>query len=111
MNILVTGVGGFIGSNIAEYLYKNGYSVIGHCRKMKKKVLYPVYEGDLSKEAGILERVDCVVHAAGGTPKTCASEKEFFDSNVKTTKAIIDYMKMYNVEKIIYFIYICLRKC
>ena len=38
-NVLITGINGFIGSNLAKYLLKNNANVYGIVRKIDKKTL------------------------------------------------------------------------
>lgn len=78
MRILITGVAGFIGSNLAEYLLKNGYSVIGIdnlsygvIEQVPHEVEFfqvDILDGDLIK---YLSNIDVVFHLAA---KNCISD-------------------------------------
>jgi len=78
VRILITGVAGFIGSNLAEYLLKNGYSVIGIdnlsygvIEQVPHEVEFfqvDILDGDLIK---YLSNIDVVFHLAA---KNCISD-------------------------------------
>lgn len=72
MKVLITGVAGFIGSNLAEYLTKKGFKIIGidnlhtgkkdnvqNLIKTRKLKFYNLSSGEIGK---IDEKVKCVFH-------------------------------------------------
>ena len=72
MNIFITGVAGFLGSNLADYYIKKNYNVSGcdnlvggDLENVDKKVNFTKADcEDLSKMKKIIEGADVVIHAA-----------------------------------------------
>ncbi len=101
MKILVTGVSGYIGSNLIEYLSSRGYMVYGCCRTLlgRKDGKYIIC--DLVKELPDIE-VDVIIHTAAMSPSKDVGFNDYFDNNVMATRNILKYAKDYCVKKIIY---------
>lgn len=111
MKILITGVAGFIGSNLAERLIKEGHEVIGidnleyGIREQIPKGV-DFYKVDIrDKNLKILFKdIDYVYHLAA---KNCISDcqidpVETFDINVTGTANVFEAAKQNKVKKIIY---------
>ena len=109
--VLITGVAGFIGSNLAERLLKKGYPVIGidnlsygvgeqipegvkfHQLDIRSEKIYPLFKG-----------IDYVFHLAA---KNCISDcqidpVETADINVKGTVNVFEAARGAKVKKLIY---------
>lgn len=103
MKILLTGVGGFIGSYLAQKWQDQDNELICVCRNrkpggLKAKVIY----SDLSKGLQFNESVDVIVHAAAQSPAPGIMINDFIKSNIDSVNNIVSYAKRMNVKKIIY---------
>ena len=111
MKILITGIAGFIGSNLADFLISRNYEVIGfdnlsygvkeqipegvdfHCVDVRSKDIYTLFTG-----------VDAVFHLAA---KNCISDcqdnpVETADINITGTVNIFEAARQAGVRKVIY---------
>ena len=111
-NILITGVAGFIGSNLADKLIKEGgYNIIGIDNLsygIKEQIPDKVnfYQYDIRDEniEYLFEDIDYVFHFAA---KNCISDcqknpSETFDININGTINILNCCVLYGIKKIIY---------
>jgi nucleoside-diphosphate-sugar epimerase len=98
MNILVTGISGFVGRNLAPYLKKHGHTVYGLGRS-----------GDYTwknMEAGRLPQIDAIVHLAGKAhdTKNRTEEKVYFEVNRDLTIRLFDYFRSHGeIRTFVYF--------
>ena len=111
MKVMITGVAGFIGSNLADFLISRNYEVIGfdnlsygvkeqipegvdfHCVDVRSKDIYTLFTG-----------VDAVFHLAA---KNCISDcqdnpVETVDINITGTVNIFEAARQAGVRKVIY---------
>lgn len=111
MNILITGVAGFIGSNLADYLINRGHKVIG-IDNLSYGLIEQVPENVQFHKVDILskdiyklfEKIDVVFHLAA---KNCISDcqddpLETARINVLGSINVFEASKISNVNKIIY---------
>ncbi|MFZ5424556.1 MAG: SDR family NAD(P)-dependent oxidoreductase [Patescibacteria group bacterium] len=125
MKVLITGVAGFIGSNLAEYLLNNDYEVVGidnfnefYKRKIKDYNIkdfvnnpnFKLYEIDITDEASLENTFkeesgfDAVVHLAAWAGVTLSIEKAvvYVKNNVEGTVKLLDTMVKYDTKNIIF---------
>ena len=110
-NILITGVAGFIGSNLAEMLLKNNFNVVG-IDNLSYGVLEQVPKGvDFHKKDirdkdihKLFNDIDCVFHLAAKNSIIDCEENpsETEDINVNGTKNIFEASIRKNIRKVIY---------
>ena len=104
MNILITGLHGFVGSNLVAYL-SHGYTIYGLdiVAPPKKGVAKTFSWDDLA--AGLVPNVDAIIHLAGKAHDT-KNETEadiYFKVNTGLTKKIYDYFLNSDAKKFIFF--------
>jgi ADP-L-glycero-D-manno-heptose 6-epimerase len=112
MRILVTGAAGFVGSNIALQLEKDGHSVValddfssGHFENLLG------FKGDIVS-AGVFtardfwpERVglvDLIIHEAAITDTTVMDQKRMMEENVEAFREILSFAAAHKVKAIAY---------
>ncbi len=105
MRILITGVHGFVGSNLVTYLSKNdeiyGLDIIAP----KKTGVVKTYSWD-DFDAGLVPEVDAIVHLAGKAhdTKNQAAADVYFKVNRDLTIKIFDYYYSHpNIKKFVFF--------
>lgn len=125
MKILITGVAGFIGSNLLDELLKDGKNtIIGidnyndfydpnikknnikHNLNNSKFIFYNIDLLDVTSLKQIFEKnnIDGIVHLAGfgGVRLSIDNPKLYIDQNIVATLNILECMKNYNVNKLVY---------
>jgi nucleoside-diphosphate-sugar epimerase len=107
--IFISGINGFIGSNLAEKLLKEGHNVIGLVRKssdlsfiegMNIKLFY----GDITNRPSLkapMKNVDIVIHVAGFASDWGPYEK-FYNINVLGTKNIAETAAENGVKRFVH---------
>ena len=104
MNILITGIHGFVGSNLVKYL--KGSNVIYGLDIVSPEVdgIVKTFSWD-DLASGLLPEVDAIIHLAGkahDTKKQSAAEV-YFSVNTGLTQKIYDYFLATNTKKFIFF--------
>ncbi len=103
MNILITGIGGFIGSHLAEFLAKKGYNIAGIDNLSRKQILgkkiineyynwnylqsnfrnINLVKGDITNEEDLKkfynENIDVILHTAAQVAVTASIEQSKLD--------------------------------
>ena len=105
MKILITGVHGFVGSNLVKAL-STEHTIYGLdiVTPAKEGVEYTFGWDDLDKE-GLIPDVDAIIHLAGKAHDTKNQSKAevYFQVNTELTKRIYDYFLTSNAMKFIFF--------
>jgi len=97
MKIAITGITGFVGQNLARYLYD--IDVLGISREVKgTNITYP----ELS--LNIFNKQKAFIHLAGKAHdlKKTSDDKEYFEVNTDLTKRLFDQFLESNCETFIY---------
>jgi UDP-glucose 4-epimerase len=107
---LITGVSGYLGSHLAKTLKKSGWKIIGLDREFtNNQYIDLMYYGDVCSQSSLNNifskvSIDIVFHLAGRI-EVCKSNEEpieFYRNNVNGTINVLNAMKTFNVNKIIY---------
>lgn len=116
--ILITGVAGFIGSNLAEALMKKGYRVSGidnfatgkHKNIQELQNLFPDFkftEGDI-RDRALLDKVvpgnDIIIHQAalGSVPRSIKDPSTSIDVNITGTTNVFYAAYKHNIKRVVY---------
>jgi UDP-glucuronate 4-epimerase len=120
--VLITGVAGFIGSNLAMKLLSEGYFVVGidnfdnfydpnikknnlnGLLKNKNFAFYELDIRDMPNFSKIKEKIDIVVHLAAkaGVLPSIHAPQEYISVNITGTQNILNYMKEKEIKKLIF---------
>lgn len=123
-NILITGMAGFIGSNLAKALIKKGFNVSGidnfdsfYDPQIKRKVIeklkgfgqFKLYEGDI-RDRELLDRIfaeqkiDLVIHLAAraGVRPSIEQPELYYDVNVTATLNLLEAMRQANIKNMLF---------
>jgi len=102
MRILITGIHGFVGSNITKKLKQNhSISGLSHTSPQKDEMFRTFNWNELEK----IPPFDIVIHLAGKAhdTKITSQSNEYFNINVGLTKTIFDHFLKSDATKFIYF--------
>ena len=105
MKILLTGVGGFIGTYLYNSLLKNGYDILGLSRSkafIHKNSSDELIYSDLSEGLDYDEDVDVIVHAAAKSPDKGVDIEDYISDNILATRNLVRYAKNHCLSKFIY---------
>jgi nucleoside-diphosphate-sugar epimerase len=102
MNILITGIHGFIGSNLVASL-RSQHTIYGlDIVSPQKDDIKKTYSWNELKD---IPPVDCIIHLAGKAhdTKNQANAQDYFDINTGLTQQIVDWFLTTNGSKFIFF--------
>jgi UDP-glucose 4-epimerase len=112
MNFLITGAAGFLGSNLANYLVREGHQVrglddlsAGNPMVLSPDVLFT--RGDVNdrpKLWTLLQDVDCVYHLAArvSVPESVLYPREYNATNVGGTVSLMEAMRDVGVRRVVF---------
>jgi nucleoside-diphosphate-sugar epimerase len=103
--IIITGAGGFLGSNLVTHFSKKGWHVIAFVRqpdkyKRLKKVSYVAYDLSDRTDDTLFKGADYLVHAA--YMKQDSRYKNAFEVNVEAAKKLLAAGRKYQLKKNIF---------
>ena len=104
MKILITGVHGFVGSNLVEYL-KSENEIYGlDIVALEKEGVVKTYSWD-DIDAGVVPAMDAIIHLAGKAhdTKNKSAADVYFTVNTGLTQKIFDYFVASEANKFIFF--------
>ncbi len=124
MNVLITGVAGFLGSHVAETLLADGWQVVGvdnfdpfydpaikrdNLRSLRRSKQFQFAEGDI-RDRTFLDslagrtKFDAIVHLAArpGVRPSLEDPRTYMDVNVCGTAEILELAKRHQVGKFIF---------
>ena len=102
MKILITGIHGFVGSNLVEYLKEEneiyGLDIVTN----EKPGVVKTFTWD---ELDVLPEFDAIIHLAGKAhdTKNKAAAEVYFQVNIGLTQKIYDYFLATNAKKFVFF--------
>ena len=106
MNILITGVHGFVGSNLVKYLAK-GNTIYGlDIVQPQKEGVKCTFSWEVLDIEGVMPEIDAIIHLAGKAHDTRnkSAADVYFKVNTGLTKKIFDwYQASATAKKFIFF--------
>lgn len=118
MKILITGAGGWLGSELTERLLEEGNSIRAFVLFSSKKLnelkekyndLLEIIEGNICNKNDIgkcLEEIDVVYHLAAkvhSLPKSKEEEEQFFKINTEATEQLFKLCLKHKVKRVIFY--------
>jgi UDP-glucose 4-epimerase len=107
---LITGVSGYLGSHLAKALKKSGWKVVGvdirHTDNRYVDLFHAcdIRDGETLHQLFDKVNIDVVFHLAGRIEvgESVKYPQTFFDNNTNGTNVLLDVMKFWGVNKIVY---------
>ncbi len=102
--ILITGISGFIGTNLADYLSEKGYDVCGIDLKVPPECQFDVEVVDITQPIKKLPEHDLIIHLAGNADvgRSYADPMHDFKCNVAGTLNLLEYNRTHGNNPVIF---------
>jgi len=103
MNILITGISGFVGQNLVEYLKTSSNFTIYGLDILLKQINY-VHKIYTWNELDDISNIEIIIHLAGIAHdiKNTNNDKKYFDINYGLTKKVYDWFLNSNASKFVF---------
>ena len=108
MNILITGVHGFVGSNLVKYLSKENTIYGLDIVQPQKEGVKKTFSWDELEQPTAMPEIDAIIHLAGKAHDTRnkSAADVYFKVNTGLTQKIFDwYMASATAKKFVFFFY------
>jgi UDP-glucose 4-epimerase len=107
MNILITGINGYIGSKLSQLLVSNGHTVNGLVRKnntISERLDVEVFEADIRHPIllHLQKQYDFIIHLASANDIDSANPKEAYEVTTLGTKNCLEFSLKNNIKNFIY---------
>ncbi len=111
MNIILTGISGFVGGYLSKSLLNEGHKIIGiDKQKPLHKDYHEFVKIDLALE-GLeeidlpldLQKVDILIHCAAAKGDFDLSKKDFFRDNVSATNGLINCINSLKINSVVHY--------
>ena len=95
MDVIITGAGGFIGSNLSKSFAEKGHRVFAYYRKSTPKNLFN-YDNVILRKIDLINlktidhHADALIHCAADQPETCSNISTMLESNITGTEALFE---------------------
>jgi dihydroflavonol-4-reductase len=108
--VLVTGISGFTGSNLAKALIRNGDEVYGFARPSSRLNGLPeagihIRKGDVTEANSVEEAMkgmDLVYHIAASYRESGLPKREYYEVNVGGTRHVLQAALKYGVKRVVH---------
>ena len=102
MKILITGASGVIGSYLMQFLWKQGYEVVGIVRNENaKREGFRYIVADIAKDVSVEEHFDIVIHCAAELDTKKNNLEQYITGNIFGTQNVLNYVRKHKIGKII----------
>jgi len=105
VNVIITGVGGFIGKKLAQEFLCGGNLVLGVYKNIIPKLTHHnlvLTRNTKLEQLQANSKFDCIIDCAAEIPAKTTEQSELYINNVNNVKKILDFASKHQIKKIIY---------